>query len=369
MFQVKPHSFPPKLAIRHATQTTVKKTVVLTRLFALLVLCLAALAIALWIPSLISGLPDRSPVDETGNLPAVIHMETPSDAAENKNEPTPTVDVIYTATNGISTAKPRIFWGAGLETPIGRDRQYVVHQVKVNESLSFLAATYHTDLEKIKQVNVIPDGVGVWVGDVLVIPYHELGDEGLPPLRAVFVDGFHTLADFASEHGMSKSELISLNGMPDDTDVIASNQWLLLPNDLTEVFHAVLTPTPIFGGEYFSTSMGPSGEYVLHQVTLEKKLSEIAVRYGTTSEVLAGINGLDHAMTLVTGQVIVVRPNFRLVSLADRIYLFHIGPSVLVEDVLKLMEWDDAVFYAYNPERLAQPSESQTEQWVIYPEM
>lgn len=281
-----------------------------------------------------------------------------------------------TPVSGIEAAAPqpatptptplRGYAGADLATPLGIDQGYRIHRVAADESLSSIADQYHTSREAILAVNQSGTNWVIWQNDILVIPINDVEPAHLQPLTAVYVDAYHFIADFAVEFSCAEADIRNLNSIPVEDTILQPGQWLLIPDTAADDFHRVLTPTPAFTGSN-TQIFGIKGEYLLYQVVQEKTLAEISQLYNSSPEALAKLNGISPQTVLESGQMLVIRPNYRLPLLANRVYVFHIIAPIYSDILAAQMGWDHSIFLAVNQLESISPALLRY-QWVIYPE-
>lgn len=121
-----------------------------------------------------------------------------------------------------------------METPIGTDRQFLIHRVLDGESLISLAAAYFTTPEAIRAVNYAWSD-SLWANSTLVIPLNQSDVSAVAPMTALAVDedGL-TIEQIAQGQSVDVSALCSLNALPAGY-IFHSGEWVLIP-------HGAVTP-------------------------------------------------------------------------------------------------------------------------------
>jgi len=114
-----------------------------------------------------------------------------------------------------------------LETPLGDDRQFLLHRTLPGESYELIASSYLTTIAALRAANYnLPDAL--WVDAVLVVPVGQTDPAGIVPMSA-FAAGEQgaTLAAVALEQGVSLAELCALNGLASD-EKISPGEWVIV---------------------------------------------------------------------------------------------------------------------------------------------
>ena len=305
---------------------------------------------------------DEPPMEETPMLAATT---TPNPVRTLTPTPLPTRS--EPASTEVVTPTPlAMFNGSQLGTPVGDAVQYVVHRVAPNESLNYLLDAYHTNLDAFQYVNQNQDNLVLWAGDVLVFPVGKTERSGLLPLTAVYVDSYHLINDFCLEHTIIEENFRTTNAIGQDLWLLDRDQWVLIPYAPEIGVRRSITPTPIFENGSFAKETDPSGTYILHQVSLEKTLNDVAGQYGTTAAILAKINDLPITFDLNAGQILLVIPNTVDVESVSQYSVVHIFTSVSKVTLCELFGWNPETLAAYNI--LDENNDILENRWLIYPE-
>lgn len=171
-----------------------------------------------------------SPISTAINTltPTKTHTPTRTQTPTRTLTPTRTFTPTQTPTRtSTPTATPKPFQRT-LDTPIGTDYKFVIHQVKSGESLSQYAASYKTSVEAILRVNyslIIP----LWVDAFVVIPVDFSSVAQMPyfqPYR-VTTSGI-TIEALAKELGTDLNDFIYYNGFKSG-ERLQLGDWILVP--------------------------------------------------------------------------------------------------------------------------------------------
>lgn len=156
--------------------------------------------------------------------------ETPREASSNKTDIAshPTTVLMTEFPEVAPTVKPDPI--LDLDTPIGDEQKFIIHQVLEGESLQYLADRYNTSPEAILDINhniISP----LWVGWIIVIPMNTSDVDGLPSFSAQQIDDEGiSLKTFASQFGISVEELSFYNNIEVD-HILHQGEWLLIPGN------------------------------------------------------------------------------------------------------------------------------------------
>ena len=148
------------------------------------------------------------------------------------------------------------------------------YEVQPGETLAQIAADHDTTVAELVDLNGISNPDLVVAGQVLTIP-------GLADGQTHTVSAGETLAQIAAEYGVSVSELISVNGL-DDPDLLRIGQLISIPG----------------------TGESPAGGQTIvgtHVVAPGDTLASIALRYGTTVDAIAQVNGITNPSQIFVG--------------------------------------------------------------------
>lgn len=171
----------------------------------------------------IPGWISRAKPEETEtytNIP-VIETDTPTIPATPNM---PTEDLASTTQIEPASARHCAY---PLETLIGMEGQFLVHQVEYGESMITLTENYQTTAEAIGAVNYFFPSP-LWAELVIVIPLGITEVDDLPSLRPVLLDEDDiSIEELADDLSVSTSALIEFNQM--DLSCRSFHGWVLIP--------------------------------------------------------------------------------------------------------------------------------------------
>jgi len=202
----------------------------LPRIYILTALILVVGIAGVWLLSN-NGLASNS-VSETKTAPVVFTQPSTELFATltATNTPQPTKTMTPLPPTASATLLPMHM----IETPIGLERQFVVHRVLEGEGFISIAATYNTSEDAIRAVNYAL-GDSLWADTVLVIPLGQTDVSGIPPMSGFLVSGEGmTIEALALEKNVDAALLRELNALPEGY-VLHQDEWVLIP-------HATTTP-------------------------------------------------------------------------------------------------------------------------------
>ncbi len=140
-----------------------------------------------------------------------------------RTTPSPTLPPTETFTPAPPTPGP------GLETPFGPQRAFLVHKVRVGESLTAIAEQYATSVDVLRATNVFVPGATLWAGQTLVVmPGVVEVPADAQPLLPVYVERDTTIAALAGQYAVDASALRKLNAFGAG-DIIPGGRWVLVP--------------------------------------------------------------------------------------------------------------------------------------------
>jgi LysM repeat protein len=103
-----------------------------------------------------------------------------------------------------------------------------------------------------------------------------------------------TLYSIAQQYGLSVDELMALNGITDPSSLTVGQVLIIAEGSPEE---PTVAPTP-----------GGTGDGTVHVVQRGENLFRIALRYGTTVQVLASYNNIVNPSLIYVGQKIAIPP-------------------------------------------------------------
>ena len=200
----------------------------LPRIYILTALILVVGIAGVWLLSN-NGLASNS-VSETKTAPVVFTQPSTelfaTLTATNTPQPTKTMTPLPPTTT--ATLPPLHM----IETPIGLERQFVVHRVLEGEGFISIAATYNTNEDAIRAVNYAL-GDSLWADTVLVIPLGQTDVSGIPPMSVFLVsDEGMTIEALALEQNVDAALLRELNALPEGY-ILHQDEWVLIPHEMT----------------------------------------------------------------------------------------------------------------------------------------
>jgi LysM repeat protein len=116
-----------------------------------------------------------------------------------------------------------------LETPLGLNKEFVIHRMVEGESLDRLASKYGTTVKAIQAVNYyLPSPLLInWT---VVIPPGRIDIQGLPAFQPYMVVAGMTVEEFAQSISVDVSTLSYYNGLT-ATYQLSPGDWLLVPRE------------------------------------------------------------------------------------------------------------------------------------------
>jgi len=156
--------------------------------------------------------------------------------------------------------------------------------VKPGETLSEIADRHGVSLNRLMQANGISNPNMVVAGQKLVLPGSSNGAGGSSRGGSITVQPGDTLSDIADRQGVSLNQLMQANGITNPNMVVAG-QKLVLPGSRRAAPAAA--PRTL-----------PTAPYT---VKSGETLSEIADRFGTSTERLIQVNGISNPNLVVAG--------------------------------------------------------------------
>lgn len=197
-----------------------------------LALAFSLLIDAKWPPSSSA----TNPPGETQYAPTLI--ETAVQISQEEGEanlpqitPTPT-ELMPTATQAPPTPTPEP-QNLALDSPIGKEYQFIIHRVAEGETLQIFADQYNTSVEAITAVNyelISP----LWIGWVVIIPMNTTDVSNLPAFEAYMIQQQSiALRGLADQLSASLEEIALYNNINVEY-VLTEGEWLLIPRERPE---------------------------------------------------------------------------------------------------------------------------------------
>ncbi len=190
-----------------------------------------------------------------------------------------------------------------LATVATAQAQQRTHVVRPGETLWGIARQYGLTVEQIAAANGITNPSRIFAGQVLTIP--GAGATPGPGTGSYTVVRGDTLSAIARRFGTTVDTLVRLNGLT-NPNLLFVGQVLVLPGQATTA------PPPTTPGQTTPTTTTPVTTTpqpgpLTHTVQRGETLSQIALRYGTTYQQIALLNGLSNPNLIYAGQVLVIR--------------------------------------------------------------
>jgi LysM repeat protein len=151
--------------------------------------------------------------------------EIPSPTTTSNPSPTPTLA-------GTATLRPLL----GLETPLGIDHKFLIHQIQEGDSFNRIAGDYDTTVAALLASNyrlpspLIP-------GWAIVVPLNFVDRQGFPAFEVYSVTEEISLEDLVIQLSVDLNEFKYYNAL-DDNFIPRAGDWLLVPRPGSP------TPTP-----------------------------------------------------------------------------------------------------------------------------
>ncbi|MCP9905366.1 LysM peptidoglycan-binding domain-containing protein [Cyanobium sp. BA5m-21] len=156
--------------------------------------------------------------------------------------------------------------------------------VKPGETLSEIADRHGVSLTRLMQANGITNPNLVVAGQSLRLPGSSAAGAGSSRGASVTVQPGDTLSDIADRQGISLNQLMQANGIT-NPDMVVAGQKLVLPGSRRAT--AAASPREL-----------PTAPYT---VKSGETISEIADRFGTSTERLIQLNGISNPNLVVAG--------------------------------------------------------------------
>jgi hypothetical protein len=196
-------------------------------LFALIAV-VAVLAVAAW------------QLQSRGLFAAILHPSPTAPATS-----TATVQPTATATPAPATPTPSLLPlqetpterpPLALDTPVGVERQFVIHRTRDGDNLIYFAQQYGTTVDAIRAVNYVMP-IPLWTDWMIVIPIGQTDVSGVPAFEAYQIPGDVTTSELAARLSVSQADLEHYNGLGKD-QMLMAGEWVLIPHASSA------TPTP-----------------------------------------------------------------------------------------------------------------------------
>ena len=188
--------------------------------------------------------------------------------------------------------------------------QQQTYTVQPGDSLYRIAQIYGLTVEQIASANGITNPSRIFPGQVLVIPTGS-GSTGSTGTTTYVVKAGDTLWGISRQFNTTVDRLVQLNGLS-NANLLRVGQTLIVP---TEVSATPVTTTPVVTTTstvtvtttVTQTATGEPEGPIIHIVQAGETLGAIAVRYGTTYQQIALLNGLANPNLIFPGQKLTIR--------------------------------------------------------------
>jgi hypothetical protein len=187
---------------------------------------------AKWRPSSSAPIPP----EETQFSPTLIQtaiQPTPEEDELNLPQTTPTpTELILTVTQAspTPTSEPQ---NLALDSPIGKEYQFIIHRVAEGETLQIFADQYNTSVEAITAVNyelISP----LWIGWLVIIPLNTTEVSNLPAFEAYMIQQQSIdLRELADQLSASLEKIALYNNLNVEY-LLTEGEWLLIPRERPE---------------------------------------------------------------------------------------------------------------------------------------
>ena len=233
----------PKVIQSQSNQANTLKKIVRIEVLTGLVLIAIILSAIFW-KQIVAGITQIGQSAASNNPPtrsqeSVIFTPTPTIKpsstytitlkATNENIPSPTQTLIpptETPSPPPPTIAPPVL---ALETPIGRDLKFIIHEVIPGESLELYARDFNTTVEAIRAVNYnLPSFLPLdWI---VVIPINTNDVSDIPSFEPYEVRQPVTIEVLANQLSVDLTELRRYNRIPSGY-ILNPGEWLLVPRE------------------------------------------------------------------------------------------------------------------------------------------
>lgn len=168
------------------------------------------------------------------------------------------------------------------------NEEYMNYTVQSGDTLWKLAQTYDTTIEEIMEINNIQSAGSLYIGQSLVLPKNDLGDDNDSNDEYVYytVKSGDILWNIAQQYDTTVAKLVELNDIKDAYDLYAGRQLIVAVNEKNEDNNSE-------GHIYYTVRPGDI-------------LWSIAQEYGTTVQKLVELNGIENAYDMYAGRQLII---------------------------------------------------------------
>lgn len=174
--------------------------------------------------------------------------------------------------------------------------QNFVYTIRRGDTLSEIAMRYHTTVQELVRINNLSNPNLIFIGETLLIPTkgnsNTTGSDDKNNERYIVRRG-DTLNKIATRYGTTINAIVQLNG--------------------------IKNPNLIYVGEILQIPRGSNTVATTFVYTIKRgdTLSKIAIRYGSTINQLAGINGIRNPNLIYAGEKIRIPINTNVRNMTD----------------------------------------------------
>jgi len=155
-------------------------------------------------------------------------------------EPSPT---LFLTDTPLPTATTQPVLKLELETPLGLNKEFIIHRVVDGESQDLLANRFGTTLAQIQAVNYyLPSPL--LINHIMIIPVGMIDLQGVPTFEPQKIVASMTVEEFAQSISVDASTLSYFNGLT-ATYRLSPGDWLLVPREkIILIIQPTYTATP-----------------------------------------------------------------------------------------------------------------------------
>jgi len=200
-----------------------------------------------------------------------------------------------------------------------------LYTIKQGDTLSDIAARYHTTVAKLVQVNRLPgNGNLIIAGRALKVPGAAAGTGGGSGPRHHTVVRGDTLSGIASRYGVAQATIARANHLP-SSNIVMLGATLVIPGGRTS--HSTSSGGNTFAGRTYSSSVVSAADRTRAQLARRHLPSQAGMR--TIIAAKARANGVDPALALAVSYQ-ESGWNMHVVSVANAVGAMQVIPATSV---------------------------------------
>jgi len=200
-----------------------------------------------------------------------------------------------------------------------------LYTIKQGDTLSDIAARYHTTVAKLVQVNRLPgNGNLIIAGRALKVPGAAAGTGGGSGPRHHTVVRGDTLSGIASRYGVAQATIARANHLP-SSNIVMLGATLVIPGGRTS--HSTSSGGNTFAGRTYSSSVVSAADRTRAQLARRHLPSQAGMR--TIIVAKARANGVDPALALAVSYQ-ESGWNMHVVSVANAVGAMQVIPATSV---------------------------------------